>query len=37
MKSNEHTSTINELNRKEVTIRNSDLAKIGTKAERQTV
>ena len=36
IKSNEHTSIIVETGKKEVTIRNSDLAKLGTKAERQS-
>ena len=36
MKSNEQTSTIKEPGGRKVTIRNSDLAKFGTKTERQT-
>ena len=36
IKFNEHTSIIKDSGRREVTIRNSDLAKFGTKAERQT-
>ena len=36
IKRNEHTSVIKEPGKREVTIRNSDLAKFGTKAERDT-
>ena len=36
IKTNEHTSVIKEPGKREVTIRNSDLAKFGTKAERDT-
>ena len=36
IKTNEHTSIIKEPGKGEVTIRNSNLAKFGTKAERQT-
>ena len=36
IKTNEHTSVIKEPVKKDVTIRNSNLAKFGTKAERET-
>ena len=36
VKSNKYTSVIKEPGKRDVTIRNSDLAKFGTKAERQT-
>ena len=36
IKTNEHTSVIKEPGKKDVTIRNSNLAKFGTKAERET-
>ena len=36
IKTNENTSVIKEPGKREVTIRNSDLAKFGTKAERNT-
>ena len=36
IKTNEHTSVIKEPGKRDVTIRNSNLAKFGTKAERET-
>ena len=36
IKSNDHTSKFKEPSKKELTITNSDIAKFGTKAERQT-
>ena len=36
IKSNDHTSIIKDPGKREVTIRNSDFARFGTKAERRT-